>query len=132
MNIDRLVAIVTYLLKNGTVSAAELAVQFGVSRRTIVRDMEVISRSSALLRSIRGANGGYAITEDWFSELWTVPRTIITADDKDAIYAALCAVPSAKEVKRYKEKYEKFLSLFPVINDPIVIDGIEVAKHNAL
>ena len=45
MKIDRLIGIITLLLRNDKVTAPELAERFEVSRRTISRDIDVICRA---------------------------------------------------------------------------------------
>ena len=45
MKIDRLVAIMNYLLRHGKTSAQKLAEEFEVSARTIVRDMETLGQA---------------------------------------------------------------------------------------
>ena len=45
MKIDRLMGILTVLLRSPGVTAPELAERFEVSRRTITRDMEALCRA---------------------------------------------------------------------------------------
>lgn len=45
MKINRMIEIITILLNRKTVTAAELAERFGVSQRTIYRDIDQLSAS---------------------------------------------------------------------------------------
>lgn len=68
MKIDRLIAIMNYLLRHGRTSAQKLAEEFEVSTRTIVRDMETLGQAGS--RSSRPV-GWTAGTVLWTRMLWT-------------------------------------------------------------
>lgn len=63
MKIDRLLAILIYLLNRDLVSARELAEHFEVSVRTIQRDIDALSFAGIPIRSVQGAQGGYGIVD---------------------------------------------------------------------
>ena len=63
MKIDRLIGIITLLLRNDKVTAPELAERFEVSRRTISRDIDVICRAGIPLITEQGYGGGIRIAE---------------------------------------------------------------------
>ena len=65
MKIDRLMAIVVYLLNNGRTSAQKLAEEFEVSSRTIMRDLESLDQAGIPIQSFYGVEGGYQIMDDF-------------------------------------------------------------------
>ncbi len=58
MKIDRLIGILSILLQRDKITASELAEKFEVSRRTIVRDIEDISKAGIPITASQGRNGG--------------------------------------------------------------------------
>ena len=65
MKIERLYAIMVYLLNHGRTSANELAKHFEVSVRTIQRDIDSLCLSGIPIVSVAGAAGGYEISEQF-------------------------------------------------------------------
>ena len=63
MKLPRLIEIVTILLNRKTITASELAERFGVSIRTIYRDIEVLSSAGIPIYTTQGVNGGISIME---------------------------------------------------------------------
>lgn len=63
MKTDRLIGIITTIQQKGTVTAPYLAEKFGVSRRTINRDIEDICKAGIPLLTKQGAGGGISIME---------------------------------------------------------------------
>lgn len=61
MRLSRLLAIINELLTHEIVSAQELAQNFGVSQRTIFRDIDVILDAGVPIISHRGVNGGFSL-----------------------------------------------------------------------
>jgi len=59
MKINRLFEITTILLNKGTVTAKELADRFGVSTRTIYRDIDVLSSAGVPVYMNKGNGGEY-------------------------------------------------------------------------
>ena len=58
MKLMRLIEIVTTLINKKTITATELAERFGVSVRTIYRDVDVLSSSGIPIYTAQGVNGG--------------------------------------------------------------------------
>ena len=84
MKMDRLIGILSILLQREQVTAPELAEQFEVSRRTIQRDIEALSRAGIPITTAQGAGGGISIMEEY-----RVDRTVLTAPEMQAILAGL-------------------------------------------
>jgi len=91
MKLNRLLEITTILLNKKTVTASELAERFGVSTRTIYRDIDVLSASRVPVYATQGTNGGISILEDY-----TVNRTALSNSEKDSILFALQTLKSTK------------------------------------
>ena len=79
MKINRLLEITIILLNRGTITARELAERFGVSTRTIYRDIDVLSTAGVPVFTSKGKDGGIALLENY-----TFNRTLITEHEKDA------------------------------------------------
>lgn len=65
MKIDRLIGILTLLLRQDKVTAPELAERFEVSRRTINRDIEDLCKAGIPLITAQGYGGGISIAEGY-------------------------------------------------------------------
>jgi len=61
VQITRLLEIVYILLDKKRVTARELAEHFGVSRQTIVRDMDTLSTAGIPIYTERGKGGGISL-----------------------------------------------------------------------
>ncbi|MCL1822704.1 MAG: YafY family transcriptional regulator [Oscillospiraceae bacterium] len=84
MKLNRLLEITTILLNKKTVTAAELAERFGVSTRTIYRDIDALSASGVPVFCSQGSGGGISILEDY-----TVNRTMLSGSERDSVLLAL-------------------------------------------
>lgn len=112
MKISRLVEIITVLLNKKTVTASELAERFGVSVRTIYRDIDVLSSSGVPVYTTQGINGGVSLMEDY-----TVNKAMLSDNDKNSILFALQSLQSTKypELDTVLEKLEGCLKVVPPI-----------------
>ncbi len=101
MKIDRLLSITTILLNRGTVTARELAERFGVSLRTIYRDIDALSEAGIPVYTSQGVSGGISILEDY-----TLGRLPVSDQEKDGILLALQALTATRfpEADRALEK----------------------------
>ncbi len=110
---QRLFAITEYLRSRRTgVTAAELAERFGVTVRTMFRDLEALREASLPLNSERGRGGGFALDRAyalppvnftpreaallitagrWLAEMRVLPFTETLASALDKVGAALSA-----------------------------------------
>lgn len=107
MKIDRLVAIMNYLLRHGRTSAQKLSDEFEVSVRTIVRDMETLGQAGIPIQSTCGADGGYSIMDTYVMD-----RKMVSRKDYDHIITALYALLSAYADKGVEQTVDKLLPLY--------------------
>jgi predicted DNA-binding transcriptional regulator YafY len=63
---DRVLGLLLHLRTGKVVSALDLAQHFGVSRRTIYRDMEMLSALGVPVYAERGHAGGFRLLEGYF------------------------------------------------------------------
>lgn len=63
LKLERMLAIITFLLNHEKVKAQELADEFEVSVRTIYRDIDAISQVGIPIAAYQGADGGLGIVE---------------------------------------------------------------------
>lgn len=69
MRADRLLSIMLILQTRGKTTAASLATELGVSRRTILRDIDALSISGVPIYAEGGHGGGIALDEDYRTNL---------------------------------------------------------------
>ena len=79
MKTDRLIGIITTIQQKGTVTAPYLAEKFGVSRRTINRDIEDICKAGIPLLTKQGAGGGISIMEGFSLDAAVLTRQELSA-----------------------------------------------------
>lgn len=84
MKLDRLVSIITVLLRRERVQARELAELFEVSVRTILRDIEAINLSGIPIVTYQGAGGGIGIAEGY-----KLDRSVLTGDEMATLIMGL-------------------------------------------
>ena len=89
MQIDQLFEFVYVLIDKKQVTAKEMATRFGVSTRTIYRWVEALSVSGVPIYSVKGHNGGIAI-----SESYTLDKTVLSDEEKLAIVSSVKALNS--------------------------------------
>lgn len=102
MKIDRLIGILSILLQRDKVTASELAEKFEVSRRTIVRDIEDISKAGIPVAASQGRSGGISIMDGF-----RIDRTLLSSEDMKAILTGLQGLDSVSESSRYRCLMEK-------------------------
>lgn len=84
MRLDRLIAIIMLLLERETISAAELAKNFGVSTRTIYRDLDAINQAGVPIVSKMGVHGGVGIMQ-----AYKVDKRLFSASDLTSLLIGL-------------------------------------------
>ncbi len=93
MKIDRLFAITNILINKKIVTAAELAEEFGVSVRTIYRDIEVLSVNGVPVYTNQGKGGGISIMEGY-----TMDRTLLSDEEQKQVLLALQSVQATGHI----------------------------------
>lgn len=85
--INRLLGMIYILMKQGTVTAAELAERFEVSVRTIYRDMDALSAAGIPVYAKKGKNGGICLTEQF-----VLDKMLITQEEQQEILSGLISL----------------------------------------
>lgn len=111
MKINRLIEITTLLLNHQTVTAGELAERFGVSTRTIYRDIDDLSAAGIPVCSTQGAGGGISIMEHY-----ALNRTALDESDRKSLLLAMQTLRSTRYPDADKVM-AKLGSLFQVEDD---------------
>lgn len=92
MKTDRLIGIITTIQQKGTVTAPYLAEKFGVSRRTINRDIEDICKAGIPLLTKQGAGGGISIMEGF-----SLDAAVLTRQEFSAVLTGLRSLDSVSK-----------------------------------
>lgn len=108
MKIDRLLSLIIHLLNRDLVSARELAEKYGVSMRTIQRDMEVLQDTGIPIMTIQGPKGGYGIIDTY-----KIDKQILSPEDFFYIITALDSIGSSLPDRGIKSTLEKIKTLVP-------------------
>ncbi|MDR2514232.1 MAG: YafY family transcriptional regulator [Christensenellaceae bacterium] len=86
MRLQRLLGIVYLLLGRGSSTAAELAERVGVSKKTILRDVDELSAAGLPVYAVRGRGGGIALMRQY-----SLGRAELSAEEQDQVLLALQA-----------------------------------------
>jgi len=123
VKLDRLLSIVVLLLGRERMTAADLALRFEVTVRTIYRDLDAINASGIPIVAYPGPGGGFCIESSY-----TIDRRLFGFEDLKAIVAALKGVNAALDDRAIGSVLEKIESLGPreraeeFLEDRVVID----------
>lgn len=115
--INRLLGMIYILMKQGTVTAAELAERFEVSVRTIYRDMDVLSAAGIPIYAKKGKNGGICLTEQF-----VLNKMLLTREEQQEILSGLISLREtrAEGEENILQKLGEFFKTDPV--DWLAID----------
>lgn len=91
MQINRLLEIVYILLRQRRVTAKDLAERFGVSTRTIYRDIDNLSLSGIPVYTEKGKNGGISLLPDF-----VLSKSILSEEEQNEILSALHGLSSVQ------------------------------------
>ena len=84
MQINRLFEIVYILLDKKTVTARELSEHFEVSKRTIYRDIEILSQAGIPIYTTKGKGGGISVLPEF-----VLNKSILSDREQNEILSAL-------------------------------------------
>lgn len=104
-------------MKQGTVTASQLADRFEVSIRTIYRDLDTLSAAGIPVYAKKGKNGGISLTEQF-----VLNKMLITEEEQQEILSALVSLKEVgvQEEQNTLQKLGEFFKTDPV--DWIAID----------
>ena len=84
MKINRLLEITLILLNKKSVTAGELAERFGVSTRTIYRDVDELSSAGVPVFTNKGSGGGISLLDNY-----AINKAMLTEHERDSLLLAL-------------------------------------------
>lgn len=116
MQLSRLFEIVYLLLDKKSVTAKELAHRFEVSRRTIYRDIDVLSQAGIPIYTNRGRGGGICLVEHFILD-----KSILSKEEQNSILASLQGI-NAFSITDVNSVLSRLTAFFGVDN----YDWIEV------
>lgn len=91
MKINRLLEITVILINRGTVTAKELSERFGVSTRTIYRDIDVLSTAGVPVYTNKGNGGGISLLENY-----ALNKALISEHESESVLFALKTLQATK------------------------------------
>lgn len=103
---NRLFEITIILLNKGSVTAKELADRFGVSTRTIYRDIDVLSSTGVPVYTNKGNGGGIHLLESY-----AIERTLISEQESENLLLAI-KTPQATQYPELDMILEKMGAIF--------------------
>ncbi len=102
MKIERLIGILSLLLQKDSVTATEISEKFEVSRRTVYRDIDDLCRAGIPVCTVQGKGGGISVMNGY-----KIDKTLLTENDMTEIIAALNALDSISNGKKYRRLMDK-------------------------
>ena len=106
MKIDRMLEIVFLLMNQEKVSARNLSERFGVSVRTIQRDMESLSLAGVPVTSLGGREGGYTILPSF-----RIKNGEVKEEEQQLIVKALQSLATTYSSEPLRSVMEKYRAL---------------------
>lgn len=104
--LERLISIIMILLQKEVVSATSFASLFGVSKRTILRDMETLGLSSIPIYAVHGVQGGYAIMDTY-----KLDKRLLSQTDLENVLTALSGLGQLMVSKEVEATIQKIASM---------------------
>lgn len=106
MQINRLFEIVYILLEKSTITAKELSQHFGVSIRTIYRDIDILSTANIPIYTNKGKGGGIGLLDNF-----VLDKSILSEEEQNQILFALQSLEKL-DINNEKKALEKMSMLF--------------------
>jgi len=116
MQTERLFEIIYILLQKKKVTASELAEHFGVSRRTICRDIDTLSLTNIPIYAEKGKGGGISLMPEF-----VLNKSILSEQEQDEILSALQSLSSIQS-----DDTNKTLQKLSAIFDKTTTNWLEV------
>jgi len=91
MQVNRLFEIIYILLNKQSITAKELAEHFGVSQRTIYRDVDTLSLAHVPIYTEKGKHGGISLLPDF-----VLNKSILSEQEQNEILSALHGLSNIK------------------------------------
>ncbi len=107
MKINRLFEIVYILLEKKVVTANELASYFGVSIRTIYRDIDILSTSNIPIYTNKGKGGGISLLDNF-----VLDKSLLSEEDQNQILFALQSLEKINGNSGNNRVLEKISNIF--------------------
>lgn len=108
MKVERLIAILTALLHKERISAVWFADKFGVSVRTIYRDIATLENAGIPIVTYTGINGGISIIDSY-----KVDKSLFTNEDISTMLTSLQSMSTSLSGAKINQTLEKIRSLIP-------------------
>ena len=102
MKLDRLIGILTVLLQNEKSTAPELAKRFGVSRRTVLRDIDALCLAGIPVVTSRGGDGGLSVMEGY-----KINKNVLTTEELQTLVAGLKTIDSVSKSSVFESLMSK-------------------------
>lgn len=128
MKLDRLIGILTILLQKDKTTAQELAKRFNVSRRTILRDVDLLALAGIPIVAARGSDGGISIMDGY-----KINKNVLTAKEMQTLVAGLKSIDSVSGQSDFESLMIKLAPSGDAVvslTDHIVIDLSNEDKEN--
>ncbi|HWP51168.1 MAG TPA: YafY family protein [Clostridia bacterium] len=106
MQIGRLFEMVYLLLDKKKVTAGQMAEHFGVSVRTVYRDVEALAQAGIPIYASKGAGGGIRLTDNF-----VLNKSVLTQQEKQSILASLNGMRAVK-IEEADAALDKLSALF--------------------
>ncbi|WP_053956744.1 helix-turn-helix transcriptional regulator [Inediibacterium massiliense] len=117
MKINRLMEIIIILLNRETITSKELSERFGVSQRTIYRDIDILSSAGVPVYMSKGRGGGISLLKHY-----TVSKVILSNEERDHMILGLKTLQATNHLS-IDHTLEKLKSIFGNMNG---LDWLEV------
>ncbi|MFT4413305.1 helix-turn-helix transcriptional regulator [Fredinandcohnia humi] len=106
MKLERLISMIYMLLHNEVISASELAEKYGVSQRTIYRDIDTICAAGIPVVSYHGVNGGYGIIDTY-----KMDRSLLGSYDVGSLITVLHSMSTVFDDERAMDTVRKLQTI---------------------